>query len=82
VLDPVAKSLHERSGSFVNAGRVAHLLDAVQHSGEIVGFKGQDRPLPRERDLKAMDRLDNLFIRDSTDLAQLLREDEIGVQPL
>jgi len=82
VVDSVAKSPHERSGSFVNAGSVAHLLDALQHSSEIVGLKGQNRSFPRERDLKTMDRLGNLLIRDGTDLAQLLREDEPGVQPL
>src|SRR5229473_2318377 len=82
VIDTVAKGPHQRSGSFVNTGRVAHLLDGLQHSREIVGLKGQNRPLPRERDLKTMDRFGNFLIRDGTDLAQLLRENESGVQPL
>src|SRR5712692_11936281 len=73
VIDTVAKGPHQRSGSFVHAGRVAHLLDALQHPSEIMGLKGQDRSPPRERDLKTMDRLDNLFIRNGADLAQLLR---------
>jgi hypothetical protein len=82
VVDPIAKSPHQRSGSFVNAGRVAHLLDALQHSSDIMGLKGQDRSCPRERGVETMDRLGNLLIRDGTDLAQLLRENESGVQPL
>src|SRR5712692_5114645 len=81
-IDSLAKGPRQQGRSLVNASGVPHLLDDLQNSSEIVGLKGEDRSFPRKGELKAMDRPCDLFIRDGTDLAQLLSEDEVRVKAL
>src|SRR2546426_9726925 len=72
----------ERGRTLGDAGDVAHLLDDVEDAGEPLWLERQHRALTGYLRVETMYRLGDLIIGDGADVAQLLGQDNVRVEPL